>query len=339
MIKIKNASELIPSMEVQKEILVDFLTGIYCPILEDTKLGNFVFLDEVIQKFNDFKQVKIQLHPEMREFIEEIESQFGIKYGGKGLSYDDWYKNYEAYNAYVKKKYDIFKMIENFDLKSEIKGLSILGTVFIPVFALGFFSVYSGALIGKIDSYVEENCKDISDNLTAGNYTYFPNYIQDFLKYSHLDKYFKEHLEASDKTFFIKEDVSNLFHCTTIPETFVTTIMDIIKLTGTEAFYDVHCCGGRYDNLELKIEFYSNEHDKSNTIINTTSAIIADVTRGCSKCNISINDFLKLWRNIVNYTFVGSMLDEFTKAGYDTTKPNRIGIVQVKDPSEDTETV
>ena len=93
MIKIKNASELLPSMEVQKEILVDFLTGIYCPILEDSKLGNFVFLDDIIQKFNDFKEVKTQLHPEMKEFVEEIEIQFGIKYQDKGLSYDDWWKN------------------------------------------------------------------------------------------------------------------------------------------------------------------------------------------------------------------------------------------------------
>ena len=338
MIKIKNASELLPSMEIQKEILVDFLTEIYCPILEDVKLGNFVFLDEVMQKFNDFKKEKLQVHPEMKEFVEEIEIQFGIKYQGKGLSYDDWWKNYALYNKNYVKKYDIFKMIENFDLKSEIKGLSILGTVFIPVFALGFFSVYSGALIGKIDSYVEENCKDISDNLSSGHYLMRSMYIEDFLKYSHLDKYFTEHLNASDKPFFIKNDVLNLSTCSTIPEDFASAIMNIIKLTGTEAFYDVLCQIYEDNGLELIIQFYSNGNDKSNSLIYTKSVIIDDVIRGCSD-SINIHDFLKLWSNIVNYTFVGSMLDEFTKAGYDTTKPNRIGLIQVKDPSEDTETV
>ena len=163
-------------------------------------------------------------------------------------------------------------------------------------------------------------------------------YIQDFLKYSHLYKYFTEHLNASDKPFFIKNDVLNLSTCSTIPEDFSSAIMSIIKLTGTEAFYDVLCQIYEDNGLELIIQFYSNGNDKSNSLIYTKSVIIDDVIRGCSD-SINIHDFWKLWSNIVNYTFVGSMLDEFTKAGYDTTKPNRIGLIQVKDPSEDTETV
>lgn len=350
--QIKHVSEFSSIAKSQKEILIDFFNDIYNKLVNNVISGNLILIEDVRKMHSEFftkEKEKFSEYKDCEWFIDEIGIQFG--YCLKKIvdnSANTVIRNYldrleEKYFEIINdqktfEKVNLFEMIKNYDLKSEISGLSFFNNCIVPVPILIELSIVTSSLMGNltVEKYGDKN------NLYIVN--------------------------GDDKKCLTNSDICNVTGITRGKDTYdlIEALSEIGDSFGSIAVTMMETNGGKvwyktlFDvsntssprvilNLYKTKEAMAKSVDEmlSDEAYSVMTPSLFQYTYGLetvSKSNatpieiVFLNGSLKLINRFINMTFVSTLYEIFVNAGYEMSS-DEIFIHTERDPSMDTETV
>ncbi len=351
--QIKHVSEISNIAKNQKEILIDFFNDIYNKLVNNVISGNLILIEDVRKMHSTFFIKEKEKFPEYAEcewFIEEIGIQFG--YCLRKIVDDSINKTLRNYLDRLEEKYfdiinnpktfekvNLFEMIKNYDLKSEVSGLSFFNNCIVPVPILIELSIITSSLMGNL--IVDKD--DDKNNLCI--------------------------IDGDDKRCLTNREICNVTGITRGKDTYdlIETLSEIGDSFGSIAVTMMETNGGKvwYKTLfdvsnisspRVILNLYKSKESILKPVDEMTSDEAYSVitpqlfqyTYGLETISkshdtksieiIFLNGALKLINRFINMTFVSTLYEIFVNAGYEMSS-DEIFIHTEKDPSMDTETV
>lgn len=351
--QIKHVSEISNIAKNQKEILIDFFNDIYNKLVNNVISGNLILIEDVRKMHSVFLTKEKEKFPEYKDcewFIDEIGVQFG--YCLKKLvdnSINTVLRNYldrleEKYfeiitNPKTFEKVNLFEMIKNYDLKSEISGLSFFNNCIVPVPILIELSIITSSIMGNLILEKDDDKNNLY--IMTGN-----------------DKVALTNREICNVTgITMGKDTYDLIETlSSIGDSFGNIAVTMMETNGGKVWYKTSFDTSDMSSPRVILNLYKTKESMTKSVNEMSSDEAYSVmtpslfqyTYGLETISksddtkpieiIFLNGSLKLINRFINMTFVSTLYEIFINAGYEMSS-NEIFIHTERDPSMDTETV